>query len=285
MAVTFVTSAPLLLADDPATAPDGNRIVPVTVGGHTLPIEVRDSDPYKNVTTPKSSGKYDPLSLNFSASSSMANKKFDSTVNSFSQSNTVDQHQSFVTKAYSDDGAAPTAPNLHTKAAYSDNAGFHKTASDTDKGYATRADASQDQTALLAKTNSDEQNHTALLKAKPIDTPAATIGDKTFEGSEADAMHRHLSRTTDGKIAISDLPDRALTIDEVKNLINHGFKPNTEAKPEEQSKPLNDPARELEPLRVAPAPATDDDKNDAVPPPGTMAAPQPPENSEPLPKQ
>jgi hypothetical protein len=110
------------------------------------------------------------------------------------------------------------------------------------------------------------------------------MSGKTFQGPEAVAAHQHLTMTDDGKIFISDLPNRALTIDEVRNLINHGFKPNTDLKPEEQSKPLNDPNYKPEPLREMPAPATDDDRNDPVPPPGTMAAPQPPENSVPLPQ-
>ncbi len=82
---------------------------------------------------------------------------------------------------------------------------------------------------------------------------------------------------------MSGLPNRSLSIDEVRNLINHETKPNTDAKPDAPNKPLNDPNYKPEPLRDAPSPASEDDKNDPVPPPGTMAAP-PPENAEPLPQ-
>jgi hypothetical protein len=285
MTATLVAPALLLHADDAPASSDGYRIVPVTVNGHTVPIKVRDSDPFKNVKATNTSDKYDPQSLNFGASSSMANKKFDSPGNALSQGDTGDQHQTFLTKPYSDNNSAPSAPDLHTKATYPTKTSYNKSASDSDKSFGTKRDSNQDRTALLAKADSDDQNHTALLNSKPIDTPAATIANKTFEGPEADAVHRRLTKTDDGKMAVSDLPDRPLTIDEVKNLINHGFKPNTNAKPEEESsKPLNDPAYKPEPLRESPTPVGDDDKNDAVPPPGTMAAPQPPENSEPLPQ-
>jgi hypothetical protein len=86
---------------------------------------------------------------------------------------------------------------------------------------------------------------------------------------------------------LSDLPNRPLTIDEVRGLINHGFKPDTNVKPETSSKPLNDPDYKPE---VSPAPPdspqgskADDDKNDPLPAPGTMSQP-PPENSESLPQ-
>lgn len=288
IAVTFVTPVPLLHADDTTTSPDGYRIVPVTVGGHTLPIKVRDNDPYKNVKAQSSSDKYDPQSLNFSATSSMANKKFDQPGNALAQGDSTDQHQTFITKAYTGNSAEATVPNLHSKAAYPANTSYNKSASDAGKSFGTtRADAGQDKTALLAKADSDDQNHTALINAKPIETPEASFANKTFEGPEADAIHRNLTKTDKGPMAVSELPDRPLTIDEVKNLINHGFKPKTDEKPsEEQSKPLNDPGYKPEPLRESPSttPVSDDDKNDPVPAPGTMAAPPPPENSEPLPK-
>jgi len=285
VAVTFAASGCLLHADDTPASSDGDRVVPVSVGGHTVPLKVRDNNPFKNFTTHNSSDKYDPQAFNFSAASPMANKKFDVPVNSFSQSDTNGQHQIFFTKPYHDDSGAPTVPNLNNKADFSKSSDFNKSNSDFNKTYATsQADAGQDRTALLAKSDSEDQNRTAVLNSKPIDTPASTLGDKTFQGQEADDAHRRLTKTDDGKMAVSDLPDRPLTIDEVKNLINHGFKPNTEAKPETPSKPLNDPAHEPEPLRESPTPVSDDDKNDPVPPPGTMAAPQPPENAEPLPK-
>ena len=48
---------------------------------------------------------------------------------------------------------------------------------------------------------------------------------------------------------------------------------------------LNDPDYKAESLRSTPSPASDDDKIDSVPAPGTMAIPPAPENTEPLPQR
>jgi hypothetical protein len=287
MAVILVISASALPADDNATvtSSDGYHIVPVTVDGRTVPIKVLDSNPFKNVSSQNTSGPYNPQFVNFSAESSMANKKFDLPTGTFSQNASDLQHQNFVTKVYPDANEVPTMANLHTKAVSSTNSDYHKSAADFDKSYATSpVDLGQEKTSLLVKSDSDDQNRSALVNAKAIETPESSFSNQTFLGPEADAVHHHLTKTDDGKIFVSDLPNRALTIDEVRNLINHGFKPNTDAKPEEPSKPLNDPGYKPQPLREPPAPASEDDKNDPVPPPGTMAAPPPPENSEPLPQ-
>ncbi len=40
---------------------------------------------------------------------------------------------------------------------------------------------------------------------------------------------------------VSDIPNRPLTVDEVRGLINHGLKPDTAAPPGMPSKAINDP--------------------------------------------
>ncbi len=143
---------------------------------------------------------------------------------------------------------------------------------------------------MLASATSPDQGRSATIEKQNSAAFASPLGDKKFEGDEAQAARRHLSRNKSGQIEITDLPDRPLTIDEVRNLINHGFKPDTEVKPEEPSKPLNDPDYKPEPLRDMPAPASsDDDKDDPVPAPGTMSSPAipavPAENSDALPQR
>jgi hypothetical protein len=181
------------------------------------------------------------------------------------------------------------------------NATFHTSSyagASAANGYAksfatTTADAGQNQAAAaFAAIGSPDQDRTAQIDARPVDTYPALMADKKFQGPEEDARHKKLTRLDNGQILVEDLPNRPLTIDEVRDLINHGFKPNTTEPPPPASRPMNDPGYQPEPLRIEPtesenpAPKNvkdDDDKDDPVPPPGTMAAP--PENAEPLPKQ
>jgi hypothetical protein len=89
-----------------------------------------------------------------------------------------------------------------------------------------------------------------------------------------------------------------LSVDEVRALINHGFKPDLSEPAAPASKPLNDPNYQPEPLRIEPTSADDalpvppapgmhkvqdDDSNDPVPSPGTMA--EHPEDAQSLPKK
>jgi len=282
IAVIFMTTGPLLHADAPPVASAGYQMVPIkSADGKTTYIQVKNQkNPYSKL--PSSDQKI------FSRTSSFSNKQFapDAPLYSKNDTNLEDGGQSnFITKAYAGDASAPTAPNLNAKASFPTTGAYSRNATGFDKNYPTsNADAGQSRTAMLASAASTEQGRTAMLGAHTISTSASPLAGKTFQGPEADAVHHHLTKTDDGRIFISDLPNRALTIDEVRNLINHGFKPNTDVKPEEPSKPLNDPTYKPDPLRDTPAPASDDDKNDPVPAPGTMAAPPSPENSEPLPQ-
>jgi hypothetical protein len=288
-----VTTGRLAVADDPApSSSDGYKTIHVNSGGKALPIRVQEEkDPYQSVSSTDTSGKYNPEQI-FSRTNAMANKKFmdsatfETGVNSDYKNN--DQN-TFITKPYSFDSDSSSIPNLHTKANFASTSAYNQRATGFDKNYATTtADAGQNQASLFASATSPDQGRTAVLGGQTTATFASPLTDKKFEGDEADAAKRHLIRMKTGQMLVEDLPDRPLTIDEVRDLLNHGFKPDTDAKPpEEQSKPLNDPDYKPEPLREAPAPPTpvnDDDKNDPVPPPGTMSAPPAPENSQPLPQ-
>lgn len=293
LAVTFVTAATLLRADDQKTA-ESTRIVPVQVGGHTLPVQVYDSNPFKKVNTQASSGPYDPRFINFSAESSMANKKFDAPSEANAQKNSNHQKESFVTKAYHDDSGAPTVADLNTKASFPNANEQSKSTSDFKKSFFT-ASASENHAADLGKGASEDQNRSATLGGpeKQEGLTANEMSNKQYLGPGAQRVPEGIDVKENIVLSrVQDIPNRALTIDEVKKLINHETKPNTEEKADDTSKPLNDPKYKPEPLREDPQPAStssgrrpaDDDKEDSVPGPGMMAQPHP-ENSESLPQR
>ncbi len=292
VAITVLATSRLLPADDTPVAPDGYKIVSVHSGDKVIHFRVKQqSDPLTHAAFPDD---LDPRRV-FSATNPMANKTFSLPSGTLPKSDSnfqnAGQNPSF-TKPYALDPSSPSLANLNTKVVSNlpSTDAYSRNAAEFNKSYgASRSDVGQNQTAVFASTTSPDQNRTAVLGNPTADTFASPLADKTFRGAEADAAQRHLSRTKDGQILITDIPDRPLTIDEVRDLINHGFKPNTAASPPEPSKPLNDPNFQPTPMRLDPSPdtsspASDDDKNDPVPPPGTMAAPPPPENSEPLPR-
>ncbi len=296
IAATFATILPLRPADNATTAPDGSKTVSVNLGGgKTLPIKVIDQrDPYRNVSSPDSTGKYDPERI-FSTSSSYANKTFSFPTSSITASNSdyKDRDQNtFITKSYLADASAATAPNLNKKADLTTASAYDQNAAEFNRSFATsESEMGRAHPAVLASSNtSADQDRTAVLggPAKPEGLVYDTNFNKSYLGPGA--QHVPEGVTIKDNIILSrmsGLPNRPLSIDEVRNLINHQVKPNLDEKPEEPSKPLNDPDYKPEPLRDTPAPdspsaSTDDDKNDPVPPPGTMAVP--PENSQPLPQ-
>jgi hypothetical protein len=301
-AVALVTTGRLLAADDqtPPSSDDGYKTVSVDTGGKPIPVRVQEEkNPYAGVASPEENAKYDPERI-FSRTSAMADKTFTGSVNFAGQGNTdynkPSDRNTFVTKPYSFDTKSSSIPDANTKSEFGSTSAYSKSASGFGKAYPTStADAGQNQAAALASTTAAEQGRAAVLGGPTPDTFASSFADKQFEGDEADAAKRHLSRNHNGQIVIDDLPSRPLTIDEVRQLINHGFKPDTDVQPEgEPAKPLNDPNYKPEPLRESPqpeaasAPATapsDDDKDDPVPSPGMMSAPPAPENSQPLPQR
>jgi hypothetical protein len=289
MAVTFMTTGRLLHADAAPASSDGYKIVPVSVGGKTVPFRVKEgNDPFKNVSSSSSTGKYDPERI-FSTSSSMSDKSFSLSSDSLSKSNSEFKNHdqdTFITKTYVDDSSSPSAPHPDTNATFATTSAYSRNATGFDKNYPTSSAAvGQSQTAVLgASRTAADQNRSAVLGAaeKPEVFASNSMSGKQYLGPGAQHVPDGLVIKDNIVISrMSGLPNRALSIDEVRNLINHETKPNTDVKPEEPSKPLNDPDYKPQPLRDTPSPGGDDDKNDPVPPPGTMAAP---ENAEPLPQ-
>jgi hypothetical protein len=230
----------------------------------------------------------------FNSTSSFANKTFDAGADTDTKDASSYQksiEKTFVTKSYSandSDNADKSVPGLHSDYATSAAGDLHPAAG-YDKSFLTAsADADQQKTADFASNTSEYQGKKAELGGHTIDTFANPMASKTYEGPEAAAVKRDMDRLSNGLQSVKDLPDRPLTIDEVRELINHGVKPELEEKPAEPTKPLNDPSYKPEPLPPAPAnPIGNDLKDDGgVPAPGTMAPPQgpPPEDSVPLPQ-
>jgi hypothetical protein len=294
LAAALVTTSGLLSADDQAAAGNDGKTVQVNMGGKAVPIRVSEvGDPLKNisVSASASTGKYDPERI-FSMTSPMADKTFVFPSNSFSKGsdfNNRDQN-AFLTKPYRGD-VSSSVPNLDAKPSFRTAAGYNRSATGFDKSYETStSDVSPNRMAALGASNaSADQNRAAVLggpeKPEPMTTDA--MAHKSYQDPALQHVTDYDAMVQD-KIVISrmsGLPNRSLSIDEVRDLINHGTTPDTNVKPEESGKPLNDPEYKPKPLRDMPPPgSSDDDKDDPVPPPGTMAAPQAPENSEPLPQ-
>ncbi len=290
----FLASGSLGHADDakPVARP-GYRLVPVKQGDKTAYIQVKDSsNPFKNVKDSSSSNKSTQFSFN--QASPFANKTYASSETVVSPDGTSYQRnleRTFLTKSYFPEGKGDKS-EWQTKFATSSANDLGHKASGYDKNFGTsRADAGQDKTAAFASLSSDLQGRTATLGGHDVKTYASSLSDKTYHGRETDLVKNDLDRMNQGMESMKDLPDRPLTIDEVRALINHGVKPDLKQSapdPTEASKPLNDPTYEPD---APPAPLHDTGPrtfrdDDGVPSPGTMAAPSvaPPENSEPLPK-
>jgi hypothetical protein len=284
-AVIFVAAAQFLRADDKPEAPDGYTMVPFKSGDKTSYIKV------KNQANAFSKLGSDQQKM-FNRTSVFANKDFSLSANAMpgEDSDFKDKEQNtFITKRYSGDNSGSTVPNLNTKALFPTATPYNQTAAGFNKSYFTTAATGQDRAAVLgSSTTTADQNRTAVLGGpdKPEVLSANSMANKQYLGPGA-------QKVPDGVVIkdniiltrMSQIPSRALTIDEVRDLINHGATPNTDIKPDEASKPLNDPDYKPEPLRDNPSPGSDDDKDDPVPPPGTMAMPRPPENAEPLPQR
>jgi len=290
-AAAFLAASPLIRADDPSapTPPPGTKLVYANVGGKKVPVFVKNQLDMSHIVHRMED---DPLDHQraFSAANPMANKSFLSGSGS-GWDKSAQMKDAYVTRPYAPDQPANSTYTGRTAFPTASIAGGHTVAA-YDKNFATKAaHAGQDEAAAaFAAIGSSEQNRTAPIDTREVDTFAAPMANKTFQGPEEDARHKKLTRVGNGQILIQDLPDRPLTIDEVRDLINHGFKANTSEPPPPASKPLNDPDYQPEPLRIeptesevpAPRNVKDDDKDDPVPSPGTMA--EPPENSQPLPK-
>ncbi len=292
-AVAFLAAGSLGRADDAKpSAPPGYKTVFVNVGGARMPVQVKEQlDPLRNVTNPADPN--DPRRL-FSSENPMANKSF-SSGGSIDWNKTATLKDPYVPQVYDLDKST-SVYRIGSKSLFHNSAfATGRAAGGFSKSFSTStADVGQNQAALaFAAIGAPEQNRVAPIDVKPFDTYADAMANKTFQGPEEEARHKHLKKNNKGETVIDQLPDRPLTIDEVRDLLNNGTEPDTSKPPPPASKPLNDPDYQPEPLRnppegtdvAAPKNAKDDsdDKDDPVPPPGTMAEP-PPENSEPLPK-
>lgn len=272
----------------------------VSVGADKLPVRVKERpNVYEHVSSSYSaenkladgSVKLQPDQPNYSSTSSLANKQFASSNASFSkdQSSIEEQKQrTFITKSYFSKASSHTdhsTPNLNTKISPVASSAYSRSASGFNKNYTTSSsDMGKATTPLYASTTSKDQGRTATLGGKKIEAfPSATLTAKPYLGPEATAIHKDMTAMNQALSRMSALPGRPLTIDEVRELINHDTKPDLETKPEPPSKPLNDP--DYKPIpSPEPPPAKNDNQSDVVPPPGTMAGAQPPENSDPLPQ-
>lgn len=293
IAVVFLTAQVLHADDAPAHSaiPEGYKEVHLQAGG-TILVK-KESNPFQHVRSSDPTEGYKPDHINFSAASQMANKSFSLESFSYSKHDSAlgtSEQNTYLTKAYPDLTPADehTVPNLNRAYPLPTSNATARHVSDLSKSYTTSsASIGRNSSSTFDTSTSDEQNRTAVLGKKTNATFASTMATKKFTGKNSDVV----SKAGEGapidasQLQVKDLPNRPLTIDEVRALINHGFKPNTEEKPDEDqpSKPLNDPDYKPEPLRDLQLPPLEDDSNDPVPPPGTMAQP-PPENTEPLPQ-
>jgi hypothetical protein len=314
IALALLASATIVFAADSSSASADNtgdyKTVPVNINGKEVAVRVANNNPYAHVQSRTTNdGKYHPENFSFNTTSSMGNKAFALPTSSLAHGDsefTDPGRNAYATKPYSDTSAAPSA-GPDTKSRFTTfAANTSRPASGYDRNYATAsADSTLNRQAELPPSNTTvDQNRAALFTPQDKDlglTPNA-MANKTYLGPGApnnpdDKDNPPLTR-------MSEVPDRPLSIDEVRNLINHSAKPDTTAKPEQPSKALNDPGYKPEPLRDDPSPTSsdrataphpgkfdlvpvsstpsDDDKNDPVPSPGTMAAP---ENTEPLPQR
>ena len=289
VAAALLLAGPLLHADDQKSSNSGSFTqVPVQSGGQTTYIKVqKQPTPSNHASWASSPDKYNPETYDLGRTSSMANKSFASGANtSVSKNKSSFQKEAFLTKSYSiGNQSDQTTPNLTAKVPTYSATAYGKNASSFDKGFAgTSAEMTQNKKVLFASNTSELQGRTATIGSQQINTSAPFAqADKSYQGPEVSYIRRDLNDVNSGLSRMSDLPNRALTIDEVRNLINHDAKPSPNAKPEPASKPMNDPDYKPQSLRATPAPT--EDKDDLIPSPGVTAAGfQPPENSEPLPK-
>lgn len=293
MAAALLATGSMLHADDKNQPVDSDGYKMIPVGGKNADgIRVKEEPgPYKNIKSSHTPGKYQPDQPDYSHTSSFADKRFSSAEALISKNNSSinDREQrTFITKSYFDKTSTQTdhtTPNLTAKISSSNTSAYSHNATGFNKSFATSsANTGMTKTAFFASATSDYQGRAARLGDQKTEVFASTtLAPKQYLGPGAQRVPDGITIKDNVVISrMSGLPDRSLTVDEVRDLINHETKPDTDAKPEPPSKPLNDP--DYKPVPSPAPPAMEDDKNDPVPPPGTMAGPQPPENSEPLPK-
>jgi hypothetical protein len=297
-AFLLMAALPCLAGAPADRPPPGFHDVTIGSGDHKSVVRVQDSTgPHFHGGSSPDSGPnaaYDPEAMNFGKSSSMADKSFSTSFASLSKNDNVAQglgSQQFATHSFTTTDYRQSGSKYQT-AAYKESS---RSSDEFSKTYALPAStgAGADANRTFAVQASEFQGKTAQEasvpgKTDPFATPSS-LSEKTFFDPELKHVRRdHYAPNLDVE-RLADLPNRPLTIDEVRNLINHEQIPNLNAKPDESSKALNAPDWSPEPT---PAPARADnlpvappaemEKDGDLPSPGEMA--QPPENSQPLPK-
>jgi hypothetical protein len=258
-------------------------VVPVNTGDGTTPVKVQESNPYQGLHVPAPTEKYDPTRYSMNQTSSMANKPF--SANMFSPSKngaTFTQDKgAFGTKTYNQTNSSDLR-NAKTQYQTTSTNGLVRNDTQFGKNYGTPTSSMGSTQSGGFSSASKDQNRTAKESGKTSETHSANLA-KQYVGPGA--QHDPNGSKDNVVIAhVSDIPDRPLSIDEVRGLINHGFKPDTTAPPDAPTKAINDPDYKPEASPEVPsARASDDDKDAPLPSPGAMAQP-PPENSESLPQ-
>jgi hypothetical protein len=280
--------SPVHADDNKPVAPPGYKMVAVHLaGGHTGYIQVKEAANIGGDSTPNGAG--------FNMASSMANKTFLPNGGTGQEAAYQDKTQdTFVTKSYFGANDADHAvPGLHDAGEAKSYGAYSRAADGFDKSFQTTTADEQTKTSPLGSQKADESDRTATLGGQDIKKFAYHDSDKTYNGPETRAVQRDLDRMNQGLESLKDLPDRPLTVDEVRALINHGVKPDLDEKPAAPSKPLNAPDYTPD---AAPAPMRDPvqpghlkDDNDLTTPgavshPDQVVPDPAPENAEPLPQ-
>ena len=239
LVVIFLTIGRVLRADDASSTDDNGKVVQLPSGAK---LKVQDADPYKNLHVPPPTGQYDPTKYSMNQTSSFANKQFsaDSIAVSKNGSSLVHNQEAYTTKAYTDlSPANPTAQNYDAK--YSTSAANESDHGDADaqfsKNYTTSSSSLGHDAASSFSSTSSDQNRTATLGSKTSKTFASEIS-KQYLGPGAQHVPDGFVKENVVMATVKDIPNRPLTIDEVRSLINHGIKPDLDTAPSESSKPL-----------------------------------------------
>ena len=287
-----LAATPLLHADDPPaiTAPPGYKVVYHDMGNGTrMPILVKEEASDSNLHSELGDDPLDHQKV-FSETNAMANKTFaGADTSAWDKSSSMSNNTDAIGDKVYNNTQPTSVYDVGSKSTF--NVATYdgvKSAPGADSTFVTKtADTGNNEASSeFAAIGASEQNQSSPIGDKAYAVSADAMADKTFQGPEEEARHRHLKIASNGQLLINSLPDRPLSIDEVKSLINHGFTPNLSQPPPPASKPLNDPNYQPEPLRIEPTkpetppPAAnthvdDDDKDDPVPSPGTMADPGP----------
>jgi hypothetical protein len=285
-------------ADEPAaTQPQANAPPPgvhdvKTAGGATIRVADQGGSGFHGDQSTDDNDKYDPQSADYSRTSSFAHKSFDTSGSALSQNETAAEardNKRFLTQPYAT-GSYKFAGRSFETAAYNDSA--HPDA-ELNKSFTLPAAYEDGNQTFNTGKKSEYQDKTASIvqaapKIDPFSAPGALTEKTFFDPTTLHVPHKSFklsnSVRSDPNSAgtITDLPNRPLTVDEVRNLVNHEQIPDLNAKSDEPSKPLNDlnwtppevapPAPDDRPVKPGP---TTEDKSDELPSPGMMAEPPP----------